>query len=235
MQTKFNMSQSTLGNAIAAVEQCSTDELRQLQALISVRIGEGYTGKTRVASKGKPGSKRGKAPEAKRKGNPERKSQFATHPLYKAYRSLKKELEAKCKAEKISFKDAAGTELRTRYDEALLAWSQAKSGFRRSASDDKGSGSKPGELAQAQGARVDDIVPYSSQGENVSPSQEPPSKRKRVPGEPAGGDSWVAVVKDRKPPPSEGAVRFADAKPAAVRRSGKQTSSAPDGDAKMEG
>jgi hypothetical protein len=140
------MSRSNLTDAIAAIDRCSEDELRQIQALIGVRLNEKPAGKTRGPLGQKAdGGKRGKTSKdttkGKPKGNPRRKSQFATHPVYKIYKDTKAAVEAESKKQKVSFKDVVGT-LSDNYKEALSNWLQTKSGFRASKTDHENPDSK---------------------------------------------------------------------------------------------
>lgn len=129
------MSRSNLTEAVSAVDRCSDDELRQLQALIAARIGYGKV--TAISGRqprkkvdvGRGKTSRDSKPGPKKPGNPQKKSQYATHPVYKAYRDAKRVVEQKAKEDKVSFKDVTG-ETREIYMEALSNWMQTKSGFR---------------------------------------------------------------------------------------------------------
>jgi hypothetical protein len=134
------MSQSNLANCIRELDRCSEDELRQIQALITARLSGKSAGKARRSassakgSGGKKGSETsdkpvGKASSAKKKGNPQRTSQYATHPVYKRYKEAKKAAETAAKTLAIPFRELTG-ETRDSYDVALNAWIQTKSGFR---------------------------------------------------------------------------------------------------------
>jgi hypothetical protein len=182
------MSRSNLADAVSAVDRCSVDELRQLQALISVRIGEGASaGKARgrpVGQKvdGGKGVKDSKTQRKPRKGNPQKKSQYATHPVYKAYRDAKCAAERKAKEDKVLFKDLAG-KAREDYDEALSNWLQTKSGFRSSSrkTETPDSQSEEDQLVERSGS--EDSLPddQSSTGASRPPA---PKKRKRSKREP---------------------------------------------------
>lgn len=202
------MSQSNLSSVVALLDRCSVDELRQLQALIAVRIGEvpsvlnrgpsqKAAGNIRAkrpnkATKGSSGVKNaGANPSAKRaRGNPQRKSQYATHPLFQAYSTARKAVELVAKKEKVSFKDVTG-EARDAYDSAFSAWIQAKSGFRRSTSDENSSDcqSEPTENAQREGGRRS-LSPDSNtvppRDEREIPAKQNPRKRIRFSSSPGG-------------------------------------------------
>jgi hypothetical protein len=63
------------------------------------------------------------------KGNPQRKSQWATHPLYQEYSRLKKVVEAQAKEARTSF-NLVDTPERRAYQQAFSQWLEAKSSFR---------------------------------------------------------------------------------------------------------
>jgi len=156
LKATLDMSRSNLAEAVSAVDRCSDDEIRQLQALIAIRLGEGPPGTARrsrsqKAGGGKKGGKSSKTGLGRtRKGNPQRKSQYATHPVYKEFKQAKKAVEELSKEGKIPFKDVTG-DARDRYDEALSNWIRAKCGFRASKTDDENSGSQPEETQKDQG------------------------------------------------------------------------------------
>jgi hypothetical protein len=129
------MSRSNLTEAVSAIDRCSDDELRQLQALIAARIGSVQTTSTtgrqprKKVDVGRGKASKGSKPGSKKPGNPQKTSQYATHPVYKAYRDAKRAVEQKAKEDKVSFKDVTGN-LRDVYVEALSNWVKTKSGFR---------------------------------------------------------------------------------------------------------
>lgn len=122
--------------------------------MIAVRLGESTTsftsgnpGQKIAAGKGKNLSKKGSGKPGQRKrrpGNPQRKSQYATHPVYTKYKTAQKAVETYAKENKIPFKEVTG-EIRVTYDEALEAWLQTKSGFRGSKKEPGGPGAEPEE------------------------------------------------------------------------------------------
>lgn len=131
------MSRSNLTEAISAIDRCSDDELRQIQALIGVRLDGVPAVKNRGTSRQKVvAGKKGETPRTNsqgkpRKGNPRRKSQYATHPLWKSYKAAQKAVQDQAKDEGIAFKDVTG-DAHDNYIVALEAWIQAKHGFRAS-------------------------------------------------------------------------------------------------------
>jgi hypothetical protein len=194
------MSRSNLTDAVAAIDRCSADELRQLNALITVRLGETIPGKARGGTgKQVGGGKGGKTSQGKAqkparnpKGNPQRKSQYATHPVYKAYRVAKIALEKEAKESKTLFKDLSGNS-RDIYDAALMAWLQTKSGFRNSKKDDENPDSKSEEASHdgEGGGESNALVA-------ASPKEAPKGAPKDGPGPP------------RKRPRSSGGSKYKD-------------------------
>jgi hypothetical protein len=161
------MSRSNLTDAVAAFDRCSDGELRQLSAMIAVRLGEALTSKTsRGHGKQVGGDVRGKTskgkaqkPAGKTKGNPQRKSQYANHPVYMTYRFTKQKLEKEVKESKTLFKDFTGP-ARDAYVKALSAWLQTKSGFRASKKEDENPDFESEEVSRdgGGGGRSDALV-----------------------------------------------------------------------------
>jgi hypothetical protein len=184
------MSRSNLIDAVAAIDRCSEDELRQIQALIGVRLGDRSTGSTRGSfgkkadgGKGAKGSKPASG-KGKPKGNPNRKSQFATHPVYKMYKEAKAAVDAFCRTEKIPFKDVSG-DLRRAYEEALSNWLQTKSGFRNSKKDHENSDleSEEAKVVKRGGSNPDGKTanrPTDGALIIVGKSDDPSRKRRRI-------------------------------------------------------
>lgn len=191
------MSRSNLADAIATIDRCSEDELRQIQALIAVRLGSappkklgGRKGKQtdggKKGSKASPGGKssvKGSGVPLK-KGNPQRKSQYATHPVYQAYKTAQQAVDAEAKKQKLSFSALTGP-ARAAYEEALSNWLQTKSGFRRSEKIDENSDSQSekqkvekagGERAESQLVPRQPSVDSSHEGSTEVP---PNRSRKR--------------------------------------------------------
>jgi len=137
------MSQKKLidfGGIVSALDELTESQLRQLHAIIGIRIGADSAlipaggkssgastrGKTSARGRGGQGSRRGQ-----KRGNPQRKSQWATNPLYLEYVRLKKSVETQAKEQKCSFSLVNSDEKRA-YDAAFAAWMTAKSSFRSS-------------------------------------------------------------------------------------------------------
>jgi len=131
---------SAFATIVGRLGELSESELRQLYLVVGVRLGfpdgaapgakpqaggkssgKKGTGKTGIPSKG-AGKSRGK-------GNPSRKSQWETHPLYLEYKRLKRVVETQAKEAKTSFNEVDTPE-RSAYQVALSQWLEAKSSFR---------------------------------------------------------------------------------------------------------
>jgi len=133
------MSENTRSSALAAVfdrlDHLTELELRQVYLAIGVRLGDAPAAKpVPRGGKSSRGAKRGRggttASSAKGgKGNPQRKSQWANHPLYQEYSRLKKSVEAQAKEAKRPFNSIDTAESRA-YRVALSQWLGAKSSFR---------------------------------------------------------------------------------------------------------
>jgi hypothetical protein len=186
------MSRSNLTDAVAAFDRCSVDELRQLNAMITVRLGEPIPSKTRggpgkqvgggIRGKTSKGKAHKTARNPKVKGNPQRKSQYATHPVYKTYRDAQKALEREVKESKTLFKDITGP-TRDAYVKALSAWLQTKSGFRSSKKEDESPDSESEEASEdgRGGGRSDALVTTGqTETQNGSPEASPKPKRRRL-------------------------------------------------------
>jgi len=86
-------------------------------------------------------AKAAKAPSSnpsgrKKKGNPKRVSQYATHPLYVEYKRLQATVRKQAKELGTTFNEVDSKE-KTSYDEVFSQWLKAKSSFRSSASKTK--------------------------------------------------------------------------------------------------
>lgn len=179
------MPRSNLTDAVSAIAECSEDELRQLHALVSARLGEKVSSsKTRGSDGQKVGggkggkSSKGSGDAKRKKGNPQRKSQYSTHPAYKEYRSAKTAVELAAKTEKIPFKDVTG-EVRSVYDDALSAWFQAKCGFRASKKENTTSDSESGENPDDEGTGGELLAIQSQESPDAS-REAPVRARKRT-------------------------------------------------------
>jgi len=148
---------SAFTTVVGRLGELSESELRQLHLIVGVRLGltEGGQSTQRAAgrapNKGSGGKAKvakpsGGAKKASSKGNPSRKSQWETHPLYREYKRLKKVVEAQAKEGNTSFA-AVDTPEREAYNSALSQWLGAKSSFR----DRSGPEEKSAEATSAKG------------------------------------------------------------------------------------
>jgi len=130
---------SALATIVGGLGELSESELQQLYLMVGVRLGipggavpgpkaQGTKVAGIAGGRKKPGSKGSKASTAS-KGNPQRKSQWANHPLYIEYSRLKKVVEAQAKEAKTSFNAVDTAESRA-YRTAFIQWMEAKSSFR---------------------------------------------------------------------------------------------------------
>jgi hypothetical protein len=135
---------SAFSTVVGRLGELSESELRQLYLIVGVRLGfpDGQTGKSsQGGAKGPAKSKdttkggaskggSGKSGSSKSsKGNPARKSQWETHPLYREYKRLKKVVGTQAKEAKLPFA-SVDTPERAAYNLALEQWLGAKSSFR---------------------------------------------------------------------------------------------------------
>jgi hypothetical protein len=135
------MNQSAITRVISGLDECTSDELRQIYALLQVRLGAKGSSGANVPQTGlKPKeNKRKSEPKAEaakgkgkgKKGNPQRKSQWATNPAYLEYTRLKKTVANQAKELKCSFNLVDSTE-KEAYDAAFSEWMKRKSSFRKS-------------------------------------------------------------------------------------------------------
>jgi len=118
-------------NLIPSLSSYELDQLRTMLAVGQVKLvprqavkqparGQAPGKSTQV----KPGKTGGRV-----KGNPSRKSQYLTQPLYIEYSRLKQVVNAQCKAQKLSFTSLSTPE-KAAYQVALSAWLEKKSSFR---------------------------------------------------------------------------------------------------------
>jgi len=128
---------SALATIVGSLGELSESELRQLYLMVGVRLGipDVPTGaKPQQKGGGKPpnanksAAKGGKTSTSGR-GNPNRKSQWANHPLYQEYSRLKKVVENQAKEAKTSFNSVDTAESRA-YRQAFTQWVEAKHSFR---------------------------------------------------------------------------------------------------------
>jgi len=201
-----NTRSSAFAATVGRLEELTESELRQLHLIIGVRLGltgSGETGatagKSSLAStprRGKTSKRSGSARAAK--GNPQRKSQWANHPLWQEYHRLKKLVEAQAKEAKTSFNSVDSPERRA-YQQALSQWLEAKSSFRdrktanESSSEEESEGeqetkSPPTRSAGAAGPSSESAG-QSSAGSGETAVSSPPSKGKEKAKTPPGGKS----------------------------------------------
>jgi len=147
---------SAFSTVVGRLGELSESELKQLYLIVGVRLGCQDTALTGKASRPTPNkggnAKSGKArrggdaKKAASKGNPQRKSQWETHPLYREYKRLKQVVEAQAKEKSISFAAVDSPE-REAYNSALSQWLEAKSSFR----DHRGPEKEAAEKVSAKG------------------------------------------------------------------------------------
>jgi hypothetical protein len=173
---------SDLGNIVTQVSALSLIDRQKLYALLSVEFGGQPPAKpvataATVPKRGQNLSSNGSSKPRKnaRKGNPARKSQFATHPLYQEYKRLQKVVKAESKEQKVPVSQLS-TPMSNAYRLAFTAWVEAKSAFRgRKTTEDKTGGTR----ASTQAGQMD--TENSVSGDSTS-SGEPTlsTKRRRV-------------------------------------------------------
>jgi hypothetical protein len=167
---------SAFTTVVGRLGELSESELRQLYLIVGVRLGKTDGGASASRSGKSTSNKGGKgkaaaakssggAKKASSKGNPSRKSQWETHPLYREYKRLKKVVETQAKERNLSFA-AVDTPERAAYNTALSQWLEAKSSFRDHSGPEK-------ETAEASSAK----------GKEKATAPAPPA------GQPAGGSS----------------------------------------------
>jgi len=167
---------SALATIFGSLGELSESELRQLYLAIGVRLGipdvpPGAMPQAR--SRGKSSNTKPSAGKSRKTapfsgGNPQRKSQWANHPLYREYSRLKKVVEAQAKERKLSF-NAVDTTESCAYRTAFSQWLEAKYSFR-----DHGESGQSGALPQKE----EDEEESSSEEEGGGPSAPPKSQVK---------------------------------------------------------
>jgi hypothetical protein len=131
------------------------------------------------------GKTKKKAPSYK--GNPNRKSQWANHPLYQEYSRLKKVVENQAKESSLSFNAVDTAESRA-YQLAFNHWLEAKSSFRghgESGQDRVPPGEKK-EEDEEESSEEEEEEPSSSAGQTKSV---PPPPKPQPTGKPSGSTS----------------------------------------------
>jgi len=143
-----NAQNDALSAIIGRLGSLTESELRQLYQVIGIRLGYpdgAVPSGVKTGGGNSTSAKRGKTPQGKKtggsgkaaakgknassKGNPQRKSQWANHPLYTEYSRLKKVVESQAKEKKLSF-SAVDTAESSAYKKVLTQWVEAKSSFR---------------------------------------------------------------------------------------------------------
>lgn len=189
---------SAFTTVVGRLGELSESELRQLHSIVGIRLGitEGG-GRTRrgagrssnKAAKGS-GEKVSSGPSASKassKGNPSRKSQWETHPLYKEYRRLKQVVETQAREAKTSFA-SVDTPEKAAYRTALSQWLEAKSSFR----DRRGPEKESAEESSAKGKAPAATQPATGNAGQVAS------------GGNASGTSWADEVQDAMDVESDG-------------------------------
>ncbi|BCH36644.1 hypothetical protein [Aspergillus lentulus narnavirus 1] len=184
---------SAFSTVVGRLGELSESELRQLYLIVGVRLGiQDGSSAPRGAGSGpnKTGRAKGKVPnapgsrKAASKGNPQRKSQWETHPLYREYKRLKKVVETQAKERNVSFAAVDSPE-REAYNQALSQWLEAKSSFRDRSGDKKEGeaeaasgkgkgkdGNRPPAAAAAAGPSNSDKVRATSWADEVQKAEE---------------------------------------------------------------
>jgi hypothetical protein len=170
---------SAFSSVVGRLSDLSESELRQLYLIVGVRLGfpDGQAGKSsqpggRSSGKSsgsvKGGPKKGLSAKGGKskssKGNPQRKSQWETHPLYREYKRLKKVVEVQAKEGNLPFA-SVDTPERGAYNLALEAWLGAKSSFR-----DHDAGPKEGEEVSSSKGKGRAGAPAQAAGDTSVPS-----------------------------------------------------------------
>jgi len=212
------MSENNRSSALAAVfdrlDHLTELELRQVYLAIGVRLGDDPVAKPVPrggnTSRGTKTGVRAKKPDASAaggKGNPQRKSQWANHPLYQEYSRLKKAVESQAKEGKTSFNAVDTTESRA-YRTALSQWLEAKSSFRdhkkvtEETSDEESDEEEETSSKKQPGVSPGRAEPVST-GSATSPQVKPGSSAgQKLPERPSG--KLPEVRKTPSPPNSGG-------------------------------
>jgi hypothetical protein len=143
---------SALSQIINLIPRLTDLESDQLRAMLGVGVQNSATarGSTNQPKAGSSSRAQGqqqnaaKPKTAKKRGNPARKSQWITNPLYVEYSRLKKVVEAQAKEAKIAF-NAIATPEKASYDAAFTSWMEEKQSFRVPEKEHKGDVSDAGQ------------------------------------------------------------------------------------------
>jgi hypothetical protein len=190
---------SAFSTVVGRLGELSESELKQLYLIVGVRLGiqdATSAGKPSRASSNKTGTGKGaKGPKpaggnkASSKGNPQRKSQWETHPLYREYKRLKKVVETQATESKIAFA-AVDTPEREAYNQALSQWLEAKSSFR----DHSGPAKEGAEMSSAKGKEKATSSVVSGPGSARTVAG--PSNAGAAASTVKNGESWAEEVQD---------------------------------------
>jgi len=192
---------SALAAIFGQLGELSGSELRQLYLALGVRLGipDVPTGaKPQQKDAGKSGNAKasgGKTTQkpSSSKGNPQRKSQWANHPLYQEYSRLKKVVEKQAKESKLSFNAVDTAESRA-YQKAFTDWVEAKHSFRGHGESGQirakpEEGNESGEEPDEEEAPVKAPASSSKQGIPASPQAKPAAAGKPSVSARSGGGS----------------------------------------------
>jgi hypothetical protein len=197
---------SALANIVGQLGELSESELRQLYLMVGVRLGipdvpagakpqKGGGGK---ASK-TPGTSGGKTSKKSKssKGNPQRKSQWANHPLYQEYSRLKKVVEAQAKEAKTSFNAVDTSEARA-YRQAFTQWVEAKHSFRGHGESDQAPKRSEGDVSEEDSSE-EEAGPSKAAVPTIQARPGSPQPSSSLAGKSSGGASG-GVAKPPSPP-----------------------------------
>lgn len=189
---------SALATIFGSLGELSESELRQLYLAIGVRLGipdvppgpkAREKGRGKTSNTKQRGGKTSASAAPSGKGNPNRKSQWANHPLYKEYSRLKKVVESQAKEGKTSFNAVDTAESRA-YRVAFTQWVEAKSSFR---------GHGESGAIRSRTAKEEESEEDSEEGDDGRPSY-PPANQRSV-GSPPRGTNPAAGKPSSSPPP----------------------------------
>jgi len=163
-------------------------------------------------------AKAAKAPSSnvsrrKKKGNPKRVSQYATHPLYVEYKRLQATVRRQARESGVTFNEVDSKE-KTSYDEVFSQWLKAKSSFRSSASKTK---TTPPTHESRESEEEDHPM-----GEPSGDSGSPKGKTGKMDGGPLGPSSTKGDYPSWDPPMalrSSGVRKWGDVTPSSETKS----------------
>jgi len=218
---------SALATIVGSLGELSESELRQLYLMVGVRLGipDVPTGaKPQQKDTGKSGNAKasgGKTTQkpSSSKGNPQRKSQWANHPLYQEYSRLKKAVENQAKEAKTSFNSVDTAESRA-YRTAFTQWVEAKHSFRGhgesgqiregpgegNAHEDEASSDEEekGEPSRRKSTWPGAVASTSQPSASSPPRAKPEVPQPTLPASSAGKSSKASSGKSAASPPGKG-------------------------------